>query len=82
MMLNGITNDAESIPEEEAPQFEKTKQFDDNAEFRPRKKLSYVQKVKLKDRKTLFTLFNRWFWASPKWTIALMRQQFFSCFLL
>ena len=80
MMLNGVANDAESIPEEEAPQFEKTKQFDDNAEFRPRKKLSYVQKVKLNDRKTLFTLFNRWFWASPKWTIALYAAGIFFLF--
>ena len=28
-------------------------------------------KVKLRDRKNLLTSINRWFWASPKWTIAL-----------
>ena len=84
MMLNGIETDADAIPEEEeqTPQQENTAQFEEDAKFRPRKKLTYTQKVKLKDRKTLLTRFNRWFWASPTWTIALYATTLFFCSLL
>ena len=82
MMLNGIETDADAIPEEEeqTPQQENTIQFEEGAKFRPRKKLTYTQKVKLKDRKTLLTRFNRWFWASPTWTIALYATALFFLF--
>ena len=72
MMLNGVTSDPENIPIEEEPELEEsTNHFDEDTIFRPRKKLTYVQKVKLRDRKNLLTRISRWFWASPKWTIAL-----------
>ena len=57
MMLKGVETDADAIPEEEnTPQHENTVQFEEGAKFRPRKKLTYTQKVKLKDRKTLLTV--------------------------
>lgn len=82
MMLKGVEQ-AQEVPqgnEEELEENNPSNPEDFSTEkikLRPRKKLSYIQKVKLKDRNNLLTKLNRWFWRTPKWMIALYATTFF-----
>ncbi|MEN8811952.1 MAG: pentapeptide repeat-containing protein [Candidatus Arcticimaribacter sp.] len=80
MMLIGIEH-AQEVPEEEEIEKHEQNEFNTSSvekiKMRPRKKLTYTQKVKLKDRNNLLTKMNRWFWRTPKWMIALYAASFF-----
>ena len=79
MMLKGIEQ-AQEIPEKEIEQHEQNELDSSSVEkikLRPRKKLTYKQKVKLKNRNNLLTKMNRWFWRTPKWMVALYAASFF-----
>lgn len=80
MMLKGIEQ-AQEVPEEEEIEKHEQNEFNTSSvekiKMRPRKKLTYTQKVKLKDRNNLLTKMNRWFWRTPKWMIALYAASFF-----
>ena len=80
MMLKGIEQAQEVPQEEEIEQHEQNKLETSSVEkikMRPRKKLTYTQKVKLKDRNNILTKMNRWFWRTPKWMVALYAASFF-----
>ncbi|MGB1448809.1 MAG: pentapeptide repeat-containing protein [Flavobacteriaceae bacterium] len=82
MMLEGVEQlDAPTAKEDEEEVTAVQEHLDDlsaeKIKMRPRKKLSYVQKVKLKDRNNILTKMNRWFWRTPKWMIALYAATFF-----
>lgn len=80
MMLKGIEQ-AQEIPEEEEIEQHEQNELDSSSvekiKLRPRKKLTYKQKVKLKNRNNLLTKMNRWFWRTPKWMVALYAASFF-----
>ena len=82
MMLKGVEKPINEIEEEEETVFEKKKEdySSEEIKLRPRKKLTYRQKAKLKERNNLFTKINHWFWATPKWMIALYAATFFFIF--
>lgn len=82
MMLKGVEKPTQEMEDEDELTFEN--KVDDysseDIKLRPRKKLTYRQKVNLKDRNNLFTKINRWFWATPKWMIASYAACFFFLF--
>ncbi len=81
MMLKGVEQAQEIPSEEEDNAAIEQENLDalstEKIKMRPRKKLTYIQKVKLKDRKNFLTKINRWFWRTPKWMIALYAAGFF-----
>lgn len=82
MMLKGVEQ-AQEVPQRKEEELEENNPSNledlstEKIKLRPRKKLSYIQKVKLKDRNNLLTKLNRWFWRTPKWMIALYATTFF-----
>lgn len=76
MMLAGTENtvniEADDVPEEVL-----SEKKEDISKRKKKSRLTYIQKQKLRTRRTLLTLFARWFWKSPKWTIGLLASVFF-----
>lgn len=76
MMLAGTENTTKIETEDLAE--ERLSEKKQNSPKRKKKsRLTYIQKQKLKTRKTLLTLFAKWFWKSPKWAIGLLATLFF-----
>ena len=77
MMLNGVTSDPENIPIEEEPQLEQSTIISMKTPYSPRKKLTYVQKVKLRSKKLTYQ-YKPLVLGQSKWTIALYAAIAFS----
>lgn len=81
MMLKGNVNEELETPEENVEFKEPEKVVPVNKKRVQRnRKLTYIQKAKLKGRKNIFTKINKWFWRTPKWMIALYAAIFFFLF--
>lgn len=74
---NSLVNEVESIHEEEL-----SEKKEEISRRKKRSRLTYIQKQKLRAKKTLLTLFARWFWKSPKWVIGLLASLFFFVLVL
>lgn len=81
MMLTGMKAEEEDLEERIEESIEQKEKEQEN-KYRPTSKLTYLQKVKLRNKKNIWSRLNRWFWATPKWMIALYATLLFFCFTL
>lgn len=78
MMLEGT----ESAPTDEdlaneADPMNTHEKVEEEVNFKPTKELTYLQKVRLNNKRNFWSKVNRWFWRTPKWMIALYAALFF-----